>query len=261
MSEQAAEVLSLAPPNEGNPTPLYLQLQQSIEEAVRKGSLKADTALPSERDLAKQLGVSRVTVRKAITGLVKKGVLVQRWGSGTFIATKLRVEQPLSRLSSFTDDMAARGMESSAVLLSRSIGSPSPDELMALGLSPGDMVSRINRLRLANGVPMAIEYAVIPTRFLPDPSLVKQSLYAVLHEEGCMPSRALQRLHAVLLNEEQASLLHVQPQSPALYIERRSFTVTGEAVEFTSSYYRGDAYDFVAELSISPPERMQSDDA
>jgi GntR family transcriptional regulator, N-acetylglucosamine utilization regulator len=260
MSEPSGETLSLLPLSEANPTPLYLQLQQSIEEAVRKGTLKADAALPGERDLAKQLGISRVTVRKAITGLVQKGVLVQRWGSGTFIAPQMRLEQPLSRLSSFTDDMSARGLKSSAVMLSQSIGQASTDELMALGLSPGDLVSRVNRLRLANGIPMAIENAVVPSRVLPDPSLVRQSLYAVLHEKGFVPTRALQRLHAVLLTEEQASLLGVPPQSPALYIERRSFTATGEVVEFTSSYYRGDAYDFVAELTISPPDRMQNDD-
>jgi GntR family transcriptional regulator len=131
---------------------------------------------------------------------------------------------------------------------------------MALGLSPGDHVSRVNRLRMADGTPLAIEHAVVPSRYLPDPSLVRQSLYAVLHEQGYMPSRALQRLHAVLLTEEQAALLHVPPQSPALYIERRSFTSSGEAVEFTSSYYRGDAYDFVAELTIGQPERISNDE-
>ncbi|MFD0464554.1 GntR family transcriptional regulator [Microvirga aerilata] len=73
MSDASGDPLSFIPLNEGNPTPLYLQLQQSIEDAVRKGALKADAALPGERDLAKQLGISRVTVRKAITGLVQKG--------------------------------------------------------------------------------------------------------------------------------------------------------------------------------------------
>ena len=114
--------------------------------------------------------------------------------------------------------MSARGLPSSAVLLSRSIGQASPNELMALGLSPGDLVSRVNRLRLADGVPMAIEHAVVPSRFLPDPSLVKQSLYSVLQDQGVLPSRALQRLHAVLLTEEQAALLKVPPHKPgALY--------------------------------------------
>ena len=152
MAGQAPEALSPISLDEANPTPLYLQLQQSIEEAVRKGSIKPDDALPGERDLAKQLGISRVTVRKAITGLVKKGVLVQRWGSGTFIAPQMRLEQPLSRLSSFTDDMSARGLPASTVLLSRSMGQAAPNELMALGLSPGEMVSRVNRLRLLNSI-------------------------------------------------------------------------------------------------------------
>jgi len=240
--------------DEASPTPLYIQLQRTIQDAVRGGRLRVDEALPSERDLARHLGISRVTVRKAIAGLVDKGVLVQRWGSGTFIAPSMHVEQALSRLSSFTDDMTARGMKPGAVVLKRSSGSASPEESMALGLSPGEAVSRLQRLRLASGVPMAIEHAVVPARFLPDPHAVEASLYAVLNARGCAPRRALQRLHAVLLTAEQADLLEVPVASPALYIERRSFLEGGEAVEFTSSYYRGDAYDFVAELSIGERE-------
>lgn len=233
-----------------SPTPLYLQLQKLIQEWLSAGKLKPDEALPSERDLTRQLGISRVTVRKAIAGLVEKGILVQRWGSGTFIAPATRVEQSLSRLSSFTDDMIARGLTPGARILERSIGPSSPTESMALGLSPGDRVSRLKRLRLAGGTPMAIEHAVVPARFLPDPNVVDSSLYAALNARGFAPRRALQRLHAVLLNAQQAPLLDVPAGSPALYIERRSFLETGESVEFAASYYRGDAYDFVAELSI-----------
>ena len=241
--------------DESNPTPLYLQLQRVIQDAVRAGKLKADEALPSERDLARQLGISRVTVRKAIAGLVEKGILVQRWGSGTFIAPAMHVEQALSRLSSFTDDMTTRGLKPGAEILDRSSGPASPKELMALGLSPGEPVSRLQRLRLAGGIPMAIEHAVVPARYLPDPTVVEGSLYSVLIARGHAPRRALQRLHAVLLSPDQAKLLDVLAASPALYIERRSFLENGEPVEFTSSYYRGDAYDFVAELSIGERER------
>jgi GntR family transcriptional regulator len=241
--------------DESSPTPLYLQLQRVIEEQVRSGTLRVDEALPSERDLAQQLGISRVTVRKALAGLVEKGVLIQRWGSGTFIAPPMHVDQPLSRLSSFTDDMIARGMTPAARLIERSSGPSSPKESMALGLSPAEKVSRLLRLRLAGGVPMAIENAVVPARFLPEPDLVEGSLYAALAHRGFAPRRALQRLHAVLLNREQAILLDVPEGSAALYIERRSFLEDGVPVEFTASYYRGDAYDFVAELSIGPPTR------
>ena len=167
----------------------------------------------------------------------------------------MHVEQALSRLSSFTDDMIARGLTPGALILDRSRGPSSPKESMALDLSPGDEVSRLQRLRLAGGTPMAIEHAVVPARFLPDPNMVDRSLYAVLKARGYLPKRALQRLHAVLVNPEQAKLLHVPLDSPALYIERRSFLENGEAIEFTSSYYRGDAYDFVAELSIGERDR------
>ena len=255
MLDLASDLTGPAGLDESSPTPLYLQLQRVIQDAVRTGKLKADEALPSERDLASRLRISRVTVRKAIAGLVEKGILVQRWGSGTFIAAAMHVEQALSRLSSFTDDMVTRGLTPGAEILDRSHGPSSPKESMALGLSPGEAVSRLQRLRLAGGVPMAIEHAVVPARYLPDPAIVDGSLYAVLNARGFAPRRALQRLHAVLLSAEQGKLLGVLAASPALYIERRSFLETGEPIEFTSSYYRGDAYDFVAELSIGDRDR------
>ncbi len=240
--------------DEMSPTPLYLQLQRLIQNQVRAGKLRAGEALPSERDLARQLGISRVTVRKAIGGLVDKGILVQHWGSGTFIAPPARVEQALSRLSSFTDDMMIRGLKPGMRLIERSCSPAAPKEAMALGLSPGEKVSRLQRLRLADDVPMAIEIAAVPARFLPDPGVVEHSLYAALAGLGYAPSRALQRLHAVLLNSDQARLLDVPSASAALYIERRSFLEDGTPIEFTASYYRGDAYDFVAELSIGSSE-------
>jgi GntR family transcriptional regulator len=255
MLGRADEFHDTATLDETSPTPLYLQLQRLIQDSIKGGKLQADEALSSERDLARQLGISRVTVRKAIAGLVEKGILIQRWGSGTFIAPPMHVEQALSRLSSFTDDMVARGLTPGVNMIERSVGPASPKESMALGLSPGEAVSRLQRLRLAGGIPMAIEHAVVPARYLPDPHIVESSLYAVLIARGCAPRRALQRLHAVLLNPEQAKLLKVPEDSAALYIERRSFLENGEPVEFTSSYYRGDAYDFVAELSIGDRDR------
>jgi len=255
MLGQPGEIEGSASLDEHSPTPLYLQLQRLIQDRIRAGELEADEALPSERDLARQLGISRVTVRKALAGLVEKGILIQRWGSGNFIAPSMHVEQALSRLSSFTDDMQARGLTPGAIVIERSSGPSSPKEMMALGLSPGEPVSRLQRLRLAGGIPMAIEHAVVPARYLPDPDAVESSLYAVLIANGYAPRRALQRLHAVLLTGNQAKLLQVPAAGPGLYIERRSFLESGDAVEFTSSYYRGDAYDFVAELTIGERDR------
>ena len=234
-----------------DPTPLYLRVQEQIKAAIAAGNLKPLEALPGERDIAEAFNVSRVTVRKAISGLVEQGLLTQRQGSGTFVAAPpQRVEQPLSRLTSFTEDMRLRGLAASVRWLARTVTLASPDEAMRLSLSPSDTVSRLRRLRLANNVPMAIECATVPTRFLADPNLVEASLYDVLEANGALPVRALQRLRAANLSPEDAALLDVSPGAAALAIDRMSYLEGGTPVEFTQSFYRGDAYDFIAELNL-----------
>jgi len=233
------------------PAPLYLRLQDRIANAIEKGALKPLDALPGERDIADAFKVSRVTVRKALAGLVERGLLRQRQGSGTFVAPPTqRVEQALSRLTSFSEDMRLRGLKPTVRWLAREVSLPSPQEAMRLSLSPSETVSRLRRLRLAGGVPMAIELATLPTRYLPDPQLVETSLYDVLAQRGALPVRALQRLSAANLNAEDALLLEVPAGAAALAIDRLSFLDNGSAVEFTQSWYRGDAYDFVAELTM-----------
>jgi GntR family transcriptional regulator len=231
--------------------PLYLSLQNNILKAIEGGVLRPGDALPSERDIAELADVSRVTVRKAVHNLVSEGLLVQRHGSGTFVAPRVqRVQQSLSSLTSFTEDMARRGMTAESVWLDRGLYPPSPEEMVTLGLSATDRVARVERLRLANGTPLAIERASLAEATLPDPSLVENSLYACLKKSGNRPVRAIQRLSAALLGKEDAELLGVPYGSPTLNIERISYLPSGKVIEFTRSRYRGDAYDFVAELRL-----------
>jgi len=228
----------------------YVRLRQSIQQAIESGMLESGHALPSERDLADELAVSRVTVRKAIAGLVEDGMLVQRHGAGTYVAE--RIVKSFSKLTGFTDDLRARGLKPRVEFLERSIGTVSPEEALALSLSPGARVVRLRRLRFAADKPLALENTVVPQAILKDPKSVKLSLYEVLERMGCRPTRALQRLRAVALDADQARLLALPTGSPALSIERRAFLEDGRAVEFTQSLYRGDAYDFVAELQSEP---------
>lgn len=231
--------------------PLYLQLKRVIEDAVASGAIRPGDALPSERDLALKAAVSRVTVRKAVQHLVRDGLLVQRRGSGTFVAPQpARVEQSLSQLTSFTEDMARRGMEVRSVLLDSGICHPSPEETMALGLSPGVRVARVARLRLCGGNPLAIERAAVSADLLPDPAAIGSSLYAHLEKSGHRPVRAIQRIRATNLDPADAALLEIAPGSAALHIERVGYLASGRVVEFTRSVYRGDTYDFVAELRV-----------
>ncbi len=132
--------------------PRYVQLRRRIEEAIEKGILPPDSSLPPEREVAEITELSRVTVRKAIQELVKLGVVEQRQGSGTFVrAPVARVEQSLSHLTSFTEDMKRRGLETTSRWLERGVFIPSPEEVLTLGLAAGDSVARIYRLREAGG--------------------------------------------------------------------------------------------------------------
>ncbi len=232
--------------------PRYLQLRRRIEDGIEQGLLEPKTPLPPEREIAILTELSRVTVRKAIQELVDKGTVVQKQGSGSFVADKSpRVEQSLSRLTSFTEDMARRGMSSTSTWLEKGVFMPSPEEVFALALSSSDSVARISRLRLAGDRPMALERASLPLDILPNPMLVTKSLYEVLEQDGNRPVRALQKISAINLNDEDADLLSVAQGAAGLRIERTSYLHGGRVAEFTRSIYRGDAYDFVAELRLA----------
>ncbi len=227
--------------------PLYQQLQRSIREAIEKRILAPDDALPAERQIATELAVSRITVRKAIQGLVDEGLLVQRQGSGNFVS--MRIEKNFAKITSFSEDMRARGRRPHSVWLKKLEGSVSPEEALTLGLSPGSPVYRFHRIRYADDAPMSVEYATIIAACLPSLSAVDSSIYEALEKAGNRPARALQRLRALLLNAEQARLLNAREGDAGLLVERLGFLRDGRAVEFSQSFYRGDTYDFVAELS------------
>jgi GntR family transcriptional regulator len=229
-------------------TPLYRRIQRAISTAIKNGVIGDNEALPSERDLADSLTVSRVTIRNAIAALVREGLVVQQRGAGTFVS--LRVEQPLSKLTGFTEDILSRGMTPSVQWLDRSCGYATPQESLALKLSPGAPVSRLNRIRLADNKAMCIEHATLPLEALPHPEKLETSLYMELEKKGLRPTRALQRLRAQIIQEEHAKLLQVPIGTACLYIERCSFLATGKEIELVRSYYRGDSYDFVAELKL-----------
>lgn len=230
--------------------PLYQQLQRALREAIDRRVLDADDALPPERELANDFRVSRITVRKAIDGLVNEGLLVRRHGSGTFV--RGRFEKNFSQLTSFSEDMRARGRNPRSQWLRRSSGTVTPEEALSLRLSPGTPVFRFHRLRFADDAPMAVEFATIVASCLPSINAVEDSLYQALERHGNRPVRALQRLRAVLLTAEQAEQLCAEAGDAGLLVERLGFLHDGRAVEFSQSYYRGDTYDFVAELSATP---------
>lgn len=240
-----AHVLKPLDPN--NSLPLYQQLQRAVRDAIERRVLKPDDALPSERQLAEDLSVSRITVRRAFEGLTQEGWLVRRQGSGNFVGS--RVEKNFAKLTSFSEDMEARGSRPHSVWLKRTQGTVTPEEALKLALSPGATVYRFHRLRYADDAPMAIEMATIVSSCLPSLEAVTTSLYQALEAQGNRPVRALQRLRALLLSAEQARLLNASEGDAGLLVERLGYLPDGRAIELSQSFYRGDMYDFIAELN------------
>ena len=232
-------------PDADSDTPLYMQLANKLSDGIASGDWRANEALPSERVLSEMLNISRVTARKAIDMLCARGMLTRRRGSGTYITPKL--EQPLSRLTSFSEELRQRGFTAGSRWLQREITVAAPLELLSLGLSPNMPVARLKRLRTADDVVMAIETSTIPAMYMPDPATVNGSLYGYLESTGNVPMRALQHIRAINANAEQARLANIAPGTAMLHITRVSYLESGAAVELTHSFCRSDYYEFVAE--------------
>lgn len=231
--------------------PRYLQLYRHIGAAIASGQLVADSQLPPERNLAELAEVSRVTVRKAVACLVRDGLVEQRRGAGSFVRPQtLKLEQSLSTLTSFTDYMLARGKSSTSQVLQRGLFAPTPDESIALGILSSGKVARVDRLRSADGIPMAIERSSLPQDILPHPERVTTSLYIALRKLGGAPTRAIQRITAINLATHEARLLNLAEGAAVLQIERTGYLPSGRPIEFTRGLYRSDIYDFVAELRL-----------
>ena len=225
------------------------RIRQRVVELIQE--LGVGSAIPSERKLSNDLGVSRLTLRAALDELVREGYLVRRHGSGTFVSEP-KIAQQLT-LTSFSEDMRRRGM----VPDSRTIGLDNVDAGArvgrALNVSPAARVYRIQRLRLADGVPMALETLHVPVSIVPGltaQQLEHASFYELLEQRyGVVIASGLQTIEPTVTNEEESELLDVPLHSPAFLFERTSQTADGDIVEFVRSVYRGDRYQLVAELS------------
>jgi GntR family transcriptional regulator len=241
-------------------TPLFEAVGAALKREIASGRFAETNVLPGERELSEMLEVSRTTLRRAIAALVDDGVLAHRHGAGTFVRRNPpHVEQPLSRLTSFTEDMRLRGLTASSRVIERGTYLPTPEETMMLGIGPGESVYRLSRLRLADGVPMAIDHAAVPLHFLNGAQAAEESLYAALESSGFRPVRALQRLRAIIIGPAEAAMLEIAAGSAALDIQRIAYLADGRCVEFTRSYYRSDTFDFVAELTLSTTSRPRAE--
>ena len=213
--------------------------------------LQVGEAIPSERRLSTELGISRLTVRAALDDLVRDGYLERRHGAGTFVSEP-KIAQQLT-LTSFSEDMRRRGMVAGSRTIELREIHAGAAVGRALNISPDARVTLIRRLRLADGAPMALETLHVPAGRVPGLTrdmLENASFYDLLeHDYGVVISHGTQSIEPTVTNEEESELLGVPLHSPAFLFERTSRTDDGETVEFVRSLYRGDRYRLVAELS------------
>ena len=239
------------PLDRGGPTPIFEQVKAILQSAITGGELGPHQRIPSERELSAALGASRMTIRQALVELMAEGALYTRSGKGTYVAEP-KIDQPLQRLSSFTEDIRARGLRPASRVLAQEL-LPAPLELAeALGVRAGAELVRIRRLRLADDHPLAIETSHLPHDLCPgilDTDLSAASLYEILITRyGISLRSAKQTIEASEALDEERSLLELPSHVPVLRLHRLTFGGEGRAVEFVRAVYRGDRYQLHVEL-------------
>jgi GntR family transcriptional regulator len=228
--------------------PIYSQVEQIVMDMIDSGELSPGQRVPSEREIAETLGISRMTARAATSNLVADGYLYSVPGKGTFVSNP-KVRQDLLELTSFTEDMRKRGLRPGARLLEMSvINGASEKAHRALRLPEEEDLIRICRLRTADEEPMCLETSYLPEnrlRWLLEEGLESGSLYQALESHGVELARAEEHLEAtVVVRETESKLLTVPVGSPALLIERTTYTEGDRPIEYVKSLYRGDRYRF-----------------
>jgi GntR family transcriptional regulator len=213
--------------------------------------LTVGDAIPSERQLTADLGVSRLTVRAALDELVREGYLVRRHGAGTFVSEP-KIAQELT-MTSFTDDMRRRGLRPGSRTLELTVVPAGARLGRLLHVSPSEPIVVVRRLRLADGETMAIETLHVREALVPGLTardLERGSFYELMQERyGVVVAGGTQTIEPTVTNEEESAALGVPLHSPAFLFERISRDDRGEIVEFVESTYRGDRYKLVTELS------------
>lgn len=232
-----------------SPIPKYSQLREILLDRIDGSGLVVDDAIPSERELGVEYGLSRMTVRQTIDQLVAEGKLYRVPGKGTFVA-RPKIAMSLA-LASFTEDMRNRGFEPGSRDILRRVEPAGGHVARMLDIAPGTPVHHIQRLRTADGEPMAVERTSLPASVAPDldrHSLSGRSLYQLLEEEyGVLLDSGEQTIEAAICDPTDAKLLGLPPGSPVLSMQRRSFS-NGRCIELALSSYRADRYQLHSAL-------------
>ncbi len=241
--------------NDGSGRPLYDRVYRLIADAIERGELGPGDRIPAERALCEQLGVSRVTVRRAFKRLVEDGLIVSGVGRGSFVSPAAPVGEPPNELMSFSEMARAQGFSPSARILSAQSRAATIEEAEAFGIVPGARVFELRRLRFLDGVAIALDVSCIPLSLAPElekTDFATTSLYRTLDAAGVGPAAAEYVIGAVPTTAEDAVLLELPEGAPVLEVSTRTFDAGDRLVELGTIRYRGDRYRFRSQLTRRP---------
>ncbi|HTY83577.1 MAG TPA: GntR family transcriptional regulator [Silvibacterium sp.] len=244
-SRRQHEQTAVQPLDKNGFIPLYFQIQRALMEKIQSGELSEGDPLASEEELSRAYQVSRMTARQALHGLKTNGYAYSEKGRGTFVS-RPKLEKNILHLQGFTEDMRRRGMKPSSRLLDQSVVAAAAELVEKLRLDEGEKVMRLRRLRLADGIPMALEESHIPLRHFPGLERIdfgKQSLYHTLRERyGVRVGYADETIEALPATREESELLTIARKASVLSISRIILTTQESPIEAAVSRYRGDRY-------------------
>lgn len=233
-----------------SPVPLYFQLALHYEAAIRSGALQPGVRLENEVQLAQDLGLSRPTVRAAFLYLAEKGLVERKRGYGTVV-----IKEKISRdveLTSLHDDLAASGRAPATRVLRNEVAHASEAVADALQLAEGSLVIALERIRLADGEPIALLHNYLPAALvhLSNDMLGQHGLYELLRASGIRLASATQRMSAKNASAAEARALDEARGTALLTMERIAYDSPGKPVEFGQHVYRASRYAFTTSLRI-----------
>ena len=233
-------------------TPAYQQIEAQLVALIESGRLGPGDRLPPERDLAAELGVSRMTVRQAFDALARRGMVERGVGRGTFVsAPKVDLDHTI-RVAGFTEQMHAAGLEAGAQVVRAEVIPASARVAKALEIEPGALVAHVERIRSGAGVALTLEDSWLPDALFPGITGLdlSASLYDLMGARyDRVPVRAVEHLEPVAARAPDARALGVRPRSPLMLVERVAFDAAGTPVEYASDRHRGDRARFVVEVA------------
>ncbi|NOY55382.1 MAG: GntR family transcriptional regulator [Actinobacteria bacterium] len=231
--------------------PRYIEIAEYVRGLTAEAS--PGDRLPSDAELCERFGVSRMTARQAITLLANEGLLERRRGSGTFASAR-RVPRTLGSPLSFSESTRGRGMKPTSRVLRAGPTDLTPEDAEALGIEITAPAIVLERLRLADGIPMAIEHAVMPAddSGLLDEDLTSGSLHEAFERRGRTPTHANAEVGARRATKRERTLLQLPPSGIVLTEIRTIFDQYGAPLEHTSTFYAADRYTFMAVLYRGP---------